>query len=49
MFEDGAFVRPARERRVTPAVERSAAWFAGQRGHLAPARVQAGLVKAGDS
>ncbi|MFM8496927.1 MAG: putative inorganic carbon transporter subunit DabA, partial [Planctomycetia bacterium] len=48
MLEQGMFVRPLRERRVMPVVEQSTAWFAGQRGHLAPARVQAGLVKAGD-
>jgi uncharacterized protein YbcC (UPF0753/DUF2309 family) len=47
VLEAGAFVRPEREPRLTPVVERSAEWFSGRRGHLPPARVSAGPGKDG--
>jgi hypothetical protein len=44
VFEDGGFVAYVPERIDIPVVERSAAWYAGRRDHLPPARVLAALA-----
>lgn len=44
IFERGQFVPFVREPGRIAVVERSADWFAGQRGHLPPARVMAALA-----
>jgi uncharacterized protein YbcC (UPF0753/DUF2309 family) len=41
VFQDGDFVPYRPERTDIPVVERSVSWYAGHRGHLAPARVLA--------
>lgn len=46
VFEGGGFRPYAPEGRSLPTVRRSRDWYAGQRGHLPPARVLAGLAAA---
>jgi uncharacterized protein YbcC (UPF0753/DUF2309 family) len=49
VFRDGRFMPYARESDQLAAVSRSIDWYAGNRGHLPPARVRAGLPRGGDA